>query len=123
MKQNVFTDEMRKIAQVFGGQHYPHERLRLIWAEVNDLTDEQFKKIVEHFVGDRNVNYPPARKDFIEEAHRIRASQKERESRQLAKVIEIPKSDGSGLRKILEDTGASSLKEAIFKQRFSNRSS
>ncbi len=117
MKQAFFVEEMKKITKVFGTQNYPQDRLRLIWEQVADLSEWQFTKIVEHFCADRNVNYPPMRKDFIEEAHRQRSTQKEQETKQFAKMIEQPVTDGSALKNFLDQLGARSIKEAIFKKR------
>lgn len=117
MKQSYFVEEMKKLAKVFGSQNYPQERVRLIWEQVEDLSEWQFTKIVEHFCADRNVNFPPMRKDFIEESQRHRTTQKEKELKQFTRMVEQQPSDGSALRKLLDQMGVKSVKEAVFKKR------
>lgn len=121
MNQPFFFEEMKKLMKVFGSQNYPPDRVRLIWEQVADLSEWQFTKIVEHFCADRNVNFPPMRKDFIEEAQRHRSTQKEQETKQFATMIEQPPSDGSALRNFLDQMGVKSVKEAIFKKRWGGK--
>lgn len=86
MKTEHFKLEMTRIARVFGAANYPADRNRLIWAEVSDLPDDRFSKIVNHFIGNRKIEYPPMLKDFIEEAHQQRkviATQQAEEARRI----------------------------------------
>lgn len=66
MTHATFNIDMQRIYSVFGEKAYGNERLNLIWKFCSDLEDNQFSKIVDHFLS--SARYSPLPKDFKDAA-------------------------------------------------------
>lgn len=64
MKLEFFTEQMKRLENTFGAKCYSHERVRLIWDRVNDLSDQWMKSAVNQFLA--NSKFAPLPADFFE---------------------------------------------------------
>ena len=105
----------------FGQENFPGPRMELIWKAVSDLPEKNFLAIVQHFVGNTPIKYPPNVSDFIEKAHEQRKSLAMRDVRQAANTLQSAGArDNAALKKYLDQVGADSLMDAIFKSKSGN---
>ncbi len=113
MKEQIF--------ETFGPENFPSPRLELIWKAVSDLPERNFMVIVRHFVGNQPIKYPPNVSDFIEAAHEQRKSLAAKDTRQAANTLQTAGArDNAALKKYLDQVGADSLLDAIFKSKSGN---
>lgn len=115
LEKQFFHRQIARLVAVFGAANFHPERQKLVWDQVNDLPNRSFLAIVDHFIGNRKVDWPPMLKDFIEEAHAQRRILKGGKP----EGVRVEKSEPwpSGLMPILESIGSKSLVEAITKKK------
>lgn len=105
---------MNELCDVFDRKNFPTQRMDLIWLEVKDLDKYQFKRIVDNFIGNKPIQYPPLVKDFIECANEQRQLMFEKKLNNFATAIQhSEKPDGTALRDLLKKTGSKSLLDLI----------
>lgn len=118
MTQSFFNQQMKLIIDTFGPVEYPPPKKQAIWDECKDLPDHAFAKIVKHFIWTKPVKYPPLPTHFFEEAigQRKLLNQKQEAPRETTPTKE-PEDSAAVLKRVLERMGASSIQDAINKQR------
>lgn len=119
MTRSFFMSQVERLKRFFGAEPFHIERLTLIWPEVKELPDENFRKIVDQFIGERRPQWPPAVSDFREKAE---------EQRKIVFQAQVSKAFGTlqkearkhpenkGLQAVLEKMGVESLMDAVFKK-------
>lgn len=132
MEVNIFKLEIRRLQNRFGEAQYDTEILKLIWAEVRDLEEKDFKIIVDLCIGEFKVEYPPKVSHFREFAVQRRKLRETALNQQAAKKWNLRdqgrEPSGDGFRKAVEDPNVmktlnpqiKSLLEEITKKRGSN---
>lgn len=105
-----FEQAMKPIFETFGKAEYPPQRTKLIYDDVSDLTEFEFRSIVKHFCKTKSVKYPPLPGDFNTEAQ---GQRKLREHRAVERVLATEgQHQGGTLERILKQMGASNIWEA-----------
>lgn len=108
-----FERAMKPIFETFGTAEYPAPRVKLIYDDVDDLTEIEFRQIVKHFCKTKPVKYPPLPTHFHEEAHNVRKARLQPVSTVLPVGIDVR--DGPGLEHATKAFGAGSAYEAVQK--------
>lgn len=73
MELNFFLSQVIRLKGVFGKRHFPDERVQLIWEEVKQSSNMDFKIIIDDFLAD--AKFAPTRKDFREAISGMRVRQ------------------------------------------------
>ncbi len=121
MKTDFFKSEIQRLVKHFGPANFSSEKQKLIWSEVRDLPDKDFKIIVDLCIGEFNVEYPPKVSNFREFAiQRRKLNFRQIEESKNWKAQAQGREAKGDLDKILQDLGAKSLLEAITKVRGQN---
>lgn len=63
-KHDFYVKQITRLANVFGKTKFPMERVELIWALVEKVSDSNLKTITDNFIADGR--FAPTRKDFID---------------------------------------------------------
>lgn len=107
METNYFMQEVKRLQNRFGAGHFDSELLKLIWSEVRDLPNKDFKTIVDTCIGEFKIDYPPRLSHFREFAHERRKANERAQNRQFAKNWNIsgtPREESTdGFMKAVED--------------------
>lgn len=83
MTRSEFAQQFDRLAKVYGAQHYPDERLLLIWSQVQSFGVDWLRRTVDHLIG--SMRHPPLLPDFSEaiaierEKHWERQKQRDQE--------------------------------------------
>lgn len=119
MNAEVFTAEIDRLKNHFGPAEFSIEKQKLIWAEVRDLSNEDFRRIVEILIGEKKPDWAIKLSEIRELANqrrKVRRTMDEKAAsknwREQAKGREWP----DGLKHTLNDLGVKSLLEAITKK-------
>lgn len=72
MTEIEFDKEIERLRAEFGSNYFKASRLKLIWDYVSDLSQYEFSRIVNGFLG--KMRQAPLPEDFREEARNIRRS-------------------------------------------------
>lgn len=89
MQWEEFTEQMGRIASVFGKNAYADERIKLIWREVKDLSPEWMAKTADHFIGEERQAplLPQFRLAIAEERERLWAIEKKKHAQEAQKFF------------------------------------
>lgn len=79
MLRNNFVSQMERLKQQFK-QAYSEERMKILWREVQDITDLAFERMVDRFLGECRV--PPLVPEFREQVAKDRETAWSYEKRQ-----------------------------------------
>jgi hypothetical protein len=88
MTSQEFQIEMGRLVSTFGKQHYPEERVKLIWREVGNLTGNAFANMVEGLISE--CRQAPLIPEIREKAAKVR-ERAWSEQKKTADVISINK--------------------------------
>ena len=123
MTRMFFMSQVDRMKKFFGAEPFHNERLALVWPEVKELPDENFRKIVDQFIGERKPSWPPAVSDFREKSEEQRKivfqSQVQKAFGTLQKEAR-KNPDNKGLLAVLDKMGVDSLMDAVFKKQRNN---
>lgn len=119
MTHQFFRVQVERLARYFGDDAFHAEKLKLVWPEVKDLTDPQFQRLVDLFIGERSPRYAPNVSDFREKAleQKRQAFREQVRGASMSVHSEALRPGKEGLKKALEEMGAKSLMDAIFKRK------
>ena len=124
MTPNVFTEQIGRLKSRYGVAVFDKEFQKLIWTEVRDLPDKNFKRMIDLMIGEfPNPAWPPKMSDYRDFAHQQRKLIKDEEVAQASKnwktQVESREAVGTveGLNKAIKDLGAKSLLDAVMKVR------
>lgn len=119
MVRGEFFEQMERIKTVFGAEHFPEERMALIWNEVSDLSVTSFQRIVNHFIGNQNIKYPPKVGEFKEQALLQKKFEFSQTTTRAAESLDRKSSswDGQALSRALKSIGAENLLDAVEKRK------
>lgn len=70
MNKNSFQQQISRLVETFGANHYKPERINLIWGEIQDLSDWWMAKTMDRFIGE--LRQPPLMVEFREEISKER---------------------------------------------------
>lgn len=121
MTLNVFKENVSRLAKRYGPQVFDSEFQKLLWTEVRDLPDQNFKRMVDLMIGEfPNPAWPPKMSDFRDfsnaQRQELRAVETARAAQNWNHQVESREGTREGLNKALKDLGAKSLMEAITKK-------
>lgn len=68
MTINHFHQQMALLTKNFGTAEYTPTRIELIWEHCKDLPDNNFGRIINHFLETKSVKFPPLPTHFHEAA-------------------------------------------------------
>lgn len=64
MDERHFRDQVGRLAETFGANHYKPERIKLMWREVKEFDGRWFTGLVDEFIGESR--HPPLLPEFRE---------------------------------------------------------
>lgn len=76
MDANHFKQQIGRLVETFGANHYKPERVNLIWREVKDAPDAWLTRVVDELIG--SSRYAPLLTEFREHLSRLRESESQR---------------------------------------------
>lgn len=107
MDDKFYQNQMNRLAETYGAQHYKRERVELLWREVKNLSNPWFAQVVDRFIGESK--FAPLLPEFREEIARERERNHSLDKRQHSKdakefylMADCPDQRGSMLKTILE---------------------
>jgi hypothetical protein len=111
MTEFFFGQQMKRLKNRFGEKAFDAELTRLIAQETRQMSDKEFERLVEHFIGTRKHTDPPLIVHFRE--GRLHAERKAIEQ-QVGRAAEtVFHSGDQTMQQYLEKLGAKNLNEAI----------
>ena len=111
MDNKVFKEQMDRIIETFGQQNYGRERMKMIHKELQPLTNDELKWVIDHLIATVPTKYPPLVPRFLEaKCEAI----KRRFNGEVQQVTQRLDSRG-GLEEELKKRGAKSLLDAVLK--------
>ena len=113
MNKIEFGLAMQVILDTFGAAEYPPARMLSIFDLVSDLSKEELGSINKHFVETKPVKWPPLPTHFREAAQDTRKMRTDRHIERLASHAGY--GDGQSLNRVLDQMGAKSLLDAVYK--------
>lgn len=120
---DFFRKESLRLSSHFGSDVCTKERLNLIWAEVKDLTNDQFRELTNFLIGEFSVRFDPKISTIREQVLLLKKKAHARETAIAAnnwKTEIEARNTGctdSGYQNELNRLGANSLLDAILKVR------
>jgi hypothetical protein len=70
MEFNFFRDQINRLAETYGATHYKDERIKIIWKELEEFSNQWLTKTIDYFIG--NLRQPPLMAEFRDEISKER---------------------------------------------------
>lgn len=116
INQEAFQKIMIQMISTFGNKEYPEPKVQSIFKICSDLTEQEFQKIVSHFIFSVPVRIPPTPALFLEQAEAVKKLRHGgQDESSYARLFDPSKVTENGLARALKNMGVKSLEEAIFK--------
>lgn len=114
MTNEAYVKQVQRMFERFGRKNFDPEFVSLVWREVCTLSEEQFARITDFFIGTRQPNKPPLLADFRDARIREEKNAFTREVQGAANVLTATAWQG-GLKAYLAKhyPGCKSLWEAV----------
>lgn len=112
MTHEAYVKQVQRLFERFGRKNFDDEFVNLVWREVLQLTDEQFKRICDFFIGSRTPTKPPLLQDFRDQRVREEKHAFTREVQAASNAMNWPQ---AGLKAFLAKhyPGCKNLNEAV----------
>lgn len=125
MIPQIFNDNVVRLQNRYGTQVFDVEFSKILWMEVRDIPDKNFKRMIDLMIGEfPNPAWPPKMSDFRNFANAQRQALRAAETADAAKnwnanIVGRKESEGA-LDSYLKNVGVKSLLDAINKKRGSH---
>ena len=102
MEMRILADQLERLKRRFGEKNFDPEFIKLVANEVRTMTDYDFIRCCDVWIGTRNPNKPPLIADFREARIAADKAAFTRVVSDGTKILDHP-ATGDGLKKILKE--------------------